>query len=242
GGAVGLAVVGGAVVEREGVIAPVFEEVVQLALAERARAGGSQCGIGGGGLERERGQVIAMAGVFMVAKVEVDGGGHLVGVDEALGRRGIGGAFVAHDDEIGEVLQGGAGELAAQATAAGLQVFQTLHALAAIARGEDDGRGVGAETVACGGLDGELADGFDGGAVHGGFLWWRAGGKNGSGGRDQSPAASEGAAASAGRLNMSVCDSGNRLSAPPRPTCSGVLVVASSVALPLGVGLMDLIA
>src|SRR6185437_14406100 len=104
-------------------------------------------------------------------EVEVDGSGHLVGVDEALGRCEVGGDFAARDDEIGEVLQGGAGELAAQAAAARLQVFQAFHALSTVACGENDGGTVGGENVGFGGFDGQAADAIDGGAIHGGFLW-----------------------------------------------------------------------
>ena len=75
------------------------------------------------------------------------------------------------DDVIREVLQVVAGELAAQTAAAGLEVLDALHALAAVACGENDGGSIDSERVGAGGFDGQLGDAIDGGAIHGGFLW-----------------------------------------------------------------------
>lgn len=121
--------------------------------------------------------MVGMARVFAVAQVEIGDAGHVVGVDEALGLalreavfNGAGDVFREVGERVGDVL-------AAVAAAAGLQVFDGLNALRAVLAGEDDGGRVGVEAVGLGGFDGGLADGVNGGLIHGGYSSWVEGGR-----------------------------------------------------------------
>src|SRR5690606_23777702 len=118
---------------------------------ERAAGDGQHGRVGGGRLEREDGDIVAVAGIGGRAEVEDDLGGHLVLVDEAASGVALLGAHVL--DEVSERV---GVERATEAVTARLELLQ-VGQLHRFGKGNDIGAAIDADGAG-GGAQGQVLD------------------------------------------------------------------------------------